>query len=288
MTNTYNATDLCLICEKINNLIKSKWEALEELDIRLPTVRDIKEIIVKTINDRLDYLMSNRYNTYNKAFVYIEEESEKLALRYMTTNGSVDIGAFVVNESKRKPGIALSVHFEGTDGRKIDSNELFLLQYLEISSKINTNADIFTLFVQLPEVAKREKHNWVCPSCGMRTGMYIGSFGHPHNKHAIVCSNCSYTGYMHEYKSDCIDAWSRDVKSDFNRARNEIVKQINFTQAMDASVEAIKRELQLVETIKNNKKMSFSKIDVVNYKIRLLNEIETTFSSLISAVKKDS
>lgn len=262
----------------INRIIKVKWEALEEMEISLPKIATVaKEVIENRLVSLLnDYLHSFRgLERYDKCFIYpeIELKDNRVNLMYMTPDGPEIAVVFNIEESVKFPGVAKNVSFECKTFPQIKSiEELFDF----VCNKVE-NADIFSLWTNLPISEREKERNFICPECGNRNSIYVGNFG---SYYAFTCSWCDFTGKGRPDKSDAIKEWAKEKNSDFQKARSYHLKHQSFKEISKQSLESIDKELCKLAELKRNKKVVVTDDDVSLIKSKLLSSVERTIDEL--------
>ena len=265
--------------DKINRIIKSKWEILEELEISLPTVFDVK---TKLISDNLDSIIKSiifsNYDSrkkYEKVYIFTNnEEDGSVSLNYASKSGPKTIAYFIVESSVKFPNAAKKVNIEFVYPEEKD---VFTIKDImdNIADK-NADADIVHLYLQLPEKDKQKEHNMVCPKCNRRYTMYVGSFN-DRQYYAMTCGNCDFVGKKRLANYEVPRLWT---EREFSTALKQIIKENRFIEAKENFFKSLETNLEDLKKLKQNKKVAYTNEYVQNLRIITLKMVNDTFDYL--------
>ena len=262
--------------DRINRIIKSKWEMLEELEITLPTVSDVKnKLISENLDNTVKSIIHDGYNKYEKVFIFTEtEEDGSVSINYATKNGPKTIATFIIETSKKFKNAPKAVNIEFTCPETKEA--LTIKEFMDNITEENRDADMVQLYMQLPDKDKIKEYNLVCPKCGDRGSLYFAPFDGGRS-HAFTCGTCDFVGKSRQSKHETIDLW---VEKDFKKAVKQTEKENKFKEITDNTLKNLETHLTDLKSVKQNKKVAYTNEDLQKIKNKVLQMVNETFDYL--------
>lgn len=244
-------TTLREFTENYNNIIKSKWRLMEEVDC-LPNSREIKADLAKKIlnafNTARQELAREAKPLADALFLYTKE----LPNRIQILAGSPSETAFKLGEwqlifSELQPEAVKEVRLTGSYAA--DATFKAALKSVAQTIMVNANADtIIEIWEKLPDSVKKEPENMVCPCCRRRGTCYVADYDDD-GKYTIRCEECDYEGPKKIARYEAVDAYAEHFMSSYLRAR----KSERFDLLAKQQVDIITKALDTISKLRKNK-----------------------------------
>lgn len=256
------------ITQEYDNIIKSKWKLMEEVDC-LPDAFTAKIGFTQRM-DRYIQSITRHSEVFAPLFLFWNE----LELLVCDAHGTSRVAKWELEMSTVQPnavkGIQLITHMR----------DLPLEDVLILAASERENQDLSSMWLHLPKSYQEKEENWVCPRCHKR-GLHVGEYSYWKNgisstRYAVTCDSCDYTAKEMNSRYDAEEVFLKRFQSELKRFERKEKFQIKAKE----SLSTIEQSLNEIAALKQNRSVSYDGEELRILRGQIDTLVDTTFRTL--------
>ena len=257
------------ITQEYDNIIKSKWKLMEEVDC-LPDAITARIGFTQRM-DRYIHNITSRSEAFDPLFLFWQG----LELLVCDAHGTTPIAKWELEMSTVQPNAVKGIRLVTL------MRDMPIEEVLTHAAAERADQNMSSMWSNLPKALREKEENWVCPQChkrGMRIGEY--SYGNRYlcsdTHYAVTCNHCEYIAKEAGSRYDAVESFLKRYQTELKRFE----KKEKFQAKAKESLSVIEQSLNEMAALAQSRAVLYDEGDLKWLRKQTDTLVAATFCTL--------